>query len=609
MSLLVAIGYNAFTETGSGGAQSGGLAPYAKAKAVVGAGGGQSGGAATLARSRSYPGAGGATSGGSAGVVKHKAPAPAGGGQSGGGAAPVREKAYAGTGGGQSAGAAAPNTYFIYRVGAGGGQSAGGAVQALAKTEVGGGGAQAGGAGVFVRAKAPAGSGGGQSGGAASALRSWTFAGSGGAELTGGVPYLANPELLWPDATGLQWPGGDVLEWPYRGAGIEVAKSYPALGSATLDGSLAVDRQRFYDGSGDGATLSGAALVETNVVPVTPEPPAPPAGGGWWGVPYWRPEPPKRRERKPTRKEAPKPPAPVHRRFVGSGGAVLGGGARVVFRPGAKPEGKPSRPPRPRADDEAAVMAAAELFGWGRAAPIRAYAEWNPSLHPRGQPENKGEFAPGGATGGKAKATAKAKVTTAPPPADRAKFVGQPVGKAEHVHAAAVEQEVARMLGRKAQWEPDNQPYDVSIPGEHAVEIKSLLKGSKQSLSVHDDALLRKIDYAQRSGEQYHTIAVDERATYEGGRYAGNYSGNRVFYKRGSARYSLSEMEPVKNPAHLRSLMVATDAELPTKARGSLPTDPAEVNRIRASAEKAHASRLAKDRARKARIKAARSPT
>ena len=196
---------------------------------------------------------------------------------------------------------------------------------------------------------------------------------------------------------------------------------------------------------------------------------------------------------------------------------------------------------------------------------------------------------------------------------DRSKFIGQKVGKAEHEHADGVSHEIARAVGGKTEEETDDpgqrdkKPYDVKIDHSDAIEVKSLLKGSKQSLSVHDDALLRKVDYAKaHPDEQFHTVAVDERATYEGGEHADSYSGNRMYYKRGCDRYSLSKMYPVKDEEELRSLISTPDHELPEKARGSLPSGKKEVAELREKAEKAHASRSAKDKDRKARMAAAR---
>lgn len=184
---------------------------------------------------------------------------------------------------------------------------------------------------------------------------------------------------------------------------------------------------------------------------------------------------------------------------------------------------------------------------------------------------------------------------------DRSKFIGQKVGKAEHVHSSNVEKQVAAAL--KGTWEEDNAAYDVSR-GKDGFEVKSLLKGSKQSISVHEDALLRKVEWqGAEQGRTFHTVAVDERGTYEGGAYKDNYSGHRMYYKRGSGRYSLSQMHPVSSVAELNRLSRLPDSQLPEKARGSLPKGK-EVAALRIAAEKAHASRLLKDRKRKARLKA-----
>lgn len=190
------------------------------------------------------------------------------------------------------------------------------------------------------------------------------------------------------------------------------------------------------------------------------------------------------------------------------------------------------------------------------------------------------------------------------PPADRSKFVGAKVGKDEHVHSGNVEREVAGYVG--GEWQEDNEPVDV-LAGNHGFEVKSLLKGKKQGISVHEDALLRKVDWkAADPSRAFHTVVADERDRYGGGEFAANYSGHRLYYKRGSGRYVLSKMHRVKDAEELARLVTMGDDELPEAARGSLPSDPAEIARLRAAAEKAHASRLAKDRARKSRLKAER---
>lgn len=189
-----------------------------------------------------------------------------------------------------------------------------------------------------------------------------------------------------------------------------------------------------------------------------------------------------------------------------------------------------------------------------------------------------------------------------PKSTDKSKFIGEKVGKAEHVHSQKVEQEITTAIS--GQWEEDNKFYDGKTSDDkHFLEIKSLLKGSKQALSVHPDALLRKVEGVKANpGSTFHTVAVDEREHYGGGEFKDKYSGNRLYYRRGSGRYSLSQMHPVKDLEELRQLLATPDRQLPAKAQGSLPKG-AAVKALKEAAEKAHASRLEKDRSRKARLK------
>ena len=188
---------------------------------------------------------------------------------------------------------------------------------------------------------------------------------------------------------------------------------------------------------------------------------------------------------------------------------------------------------------------------------------------------------------------------------EKAKFVGARVGKDEHVYAEKQEKAIARAVGGKQL--ADNEPLDVRVKsddGEHAIEVKTLLKGTKTQISVHDDALIRKVDYAAtHKGTTFHAVAIDHRHKYEGGEHRGNYSGHDLYYKRGAGRYALSQMHRVSSKEELATLVQMRDDELPVKARGSLPSGDA-VRKLRESAEKAHAARVVKDRERKRWLRA-----
>jgi SPP1 gp7 family putative phage head morphogenesis protein len=197
------------------------------------------------------------------------------------------------------------------------------------------------------------------------------------------------------------------------------------------------------------------------------------------------------------------------------------------------------------------------------------------------------------------------------PAGGRAKFVGARVDGTVHAHAEAVKHEVARLVGGVPEeltadaGQKDKKPYDVKVPGvrgspDQDVEVKSMTVGGKQSISVHEDALLRKVEHAERTGNGFHTVVVDDRETYNNGANKANYSGNRLYYRRGSGRFALSTMHPVKDEAELRKLIALPDHKLPEKARGGLPPPP-PVAKLREGAAKASEGRKARDAARKGR--------
>lgn len=197
---------------------------------------------------------------------------------------------------------------------------------------------------------------------------------------------------------------------------------------------------------------------------------------------------------------------------------------------------------------------------------------------------------------------------------EKSKFTGAKVGAEVHAHAEGVKNYVARAVGGTPEeltqdpGQKDKKPYDVKIPGEKGegdadIEVKSMTVGGKQAISVHEDALLRKVDHvAANPGNTFHTVVVDDRKTYDNGKNAENYSGHRLYYKRGSGRYSLSQMHKVKDEAELSRLVKTPDEELPEKARGSLPPPP-PIKELREKAAKASESRKTRDKARKERNK------
>lgn len=202
------------------------------------------------------------------------------------------------------------------------------------------------------------------------------------------------------------------------------------------------------------------------------------------------------------------------------------------------------------------------------------------------------------------------------------KYIGLSVGAAEQDRAAETTVQLAKSLEGKTEAETetpgqkDKKPYDVRVPkqvsrgkdvpsaGYHDIEVKTLIKGGKQVISVHDDALLRKVEHAAANPKNtFHTVVRDVRDSYEGGAYSGSYSGHGLYYKRGSGRYALSKMYKIKDEGELRRLLNMKDEDLPEKARGSLPSSKEELAKLKESASKAAESRKTRDKARKERNK------
>ncbi len=204
------------------------------------------------------------------------------------------------------------------------------------------------------------------------------------------------------------------------------------------------------------------------------------------------------------------------------------------------------------------------------------------------------------------------KLVSVPVPPGKEHFVGKLLDAKDRAFTDSVEKSVAKGIG--GTWDSGYAPYDASLKkqggGKHFVEIKSLIKGKKQSLSMHADALLRKVEAAGESpGSMFHTVAEDHRKEYNGGKNSANFSGHKLYYRRGAGPYSLSTMHPVKNYTELQRLIRMPDSKLPEKAKGSLPTGKEAIARLREQAATADASRKAKDARRDRKKKPETSPT
>lgn len=152
---------------------------------------------------------------------------------------------------------------------------------------------------------------------------------------------------------------------------------------------------------------------------------------------------------------------------------------------------------------------------------------------------------------------------------DRAKAAHKRTAKAEKDYAKANEHKFASDIGGKAY--PDNAPQDVDVAingKNHHLELKSLIQGEHGKIHMSSEALGRKVALSRKTGDPFHTVALDDRDVYNGGANKALHSGNRMYYRRGLGNYNVSTMHPVKDMDEMRRLIAMPTGQLPPKARG-----------------------------------------
>jgi hypothetical protein len=145
------------------------------------------------------------------------------------------------------------------------------------------------------------------------------------------------------------------------------------------------------------------------------------------------------------------------------------------------------------------------------------------------------------------------------------------VGRKAQQHAKKNEFSLAKDLGGTAY--EDNHPQDIDVEIEnrdHHLEVKSVLVGQHGRLKMTKEAMGRKVALARKTGNEFHTIAIDDRDVYNSGVNKKSHSGNRLYYKRGIGSFYIANMEPVRDAEHLKELIAMPLKKLPPNAYGSI---------------------------------------
>lgn len=138
--------------------------------------------------------------------------------------------------------------------------------------------------------------------------------------------------------------------------------------------------------------------------------------------------------------------------------------------------------------------------------------------------------------------------------AARAKASHNPSSKAKQDASEQLENEVADKLG--AVKSTDNKPMDVVIGGKHGVEVKMMHDLKESRVNMRPDSRVRKEQWAKDTGGTLHTLLVDNRDKFDGGKHADKYSGNKYYIAKGVGAFRLNTMTPVKSLAEAKAFIL-----------------------------------------------------
>lgn len=129
--------------------------------------------------------------------------------------------------------------------------------------------------------------------------------------------------------------------------------------------------------------------------------------------------------------------------------------------------------------------------------------------------------------------------------AARAKASHKPMTKAKEKIATANEWKIAEMV--RGEHTDDNFTVDVILKSGQrtdGLEVKSIIKGEIDKVTIHPDSRIRKEEWAKENKATVHVIAVDVRH----GRFD-------VYYGRGAHSFRLGGMTKVRGAGHLLRLI------------------------------------------------------
>jgi hypothetical protein len=158
----------------------------------------------------------------------------------------------------------------------------------------------------------------------------------------------------------------------------------------------------------------------------------------------------------------------------------------------------------------------------------------------------------------------------------------KPSTKAKQDKATAAEKMVASIIGGSST--DDNKPVDITVGKRVGVEVKAMIDNGNNKVTMHPDALARKLEWGKKNGAALHTVVVDTRS-------------EKLYHRDGVGSFRLRNMQQV-TPKQLKALILKGAARkafelVPLKDKATKGGDPETVG-ARASSIAQHHEPLTK---------------
>lgn len=221
------------------------------------------------------------------------------------------------------------------------------------------------------------------------------------------------------------------------------------------------------------------------------------------------------------------------------------------------------------------------------ATPFMMSTLWDAAKHPRGQPENAGEFRPGGGGRSQSKVSAATKIgeSAKSSKANKRTQEHQPSAKAARAIASAYrvdatiqryaeehnEPKFAKAIGGVSF--PDGEPIDIAVAGAdgrvaHGIELKTMIDNGNNKITMKRSAMERKAKWEKKNRAVVHTVVLDDSKAFNAkgpGRH--DHTKRRMFYRRGYGSFRVGTMYEVKGGiVELKQLLTMAPKKLPQGA-------------------------------------------